>query len=72
MNALATGHRIKCLTCTDDFTKECLTITATFGISNVQVARILDCISLFRGYPETMKNRSGAGIHLPRMDQWAF
>ena len=33
MDALASGRRIKCLTCVDDFTKECLTITAAFGIS---------------------------------------
>lgn len=32
MDALATGLRIKCLTCVDDFTKECLTITVAFGI----------------------------------------
>ena len=29
MDALANGRRIKCLTCVDDFTKECLTITGT-------------------------------------------
>jgi len=51
MDALATGRRIKCLTCVDDFTKECLTITIAFGISGVQVTRILDSIALFRGYP---------------------
>ncbi|MGM1179234.1 integrase catalytic domain-containing protein, partial [Serratia marcescens] len=48
MDALATGRRIKCLTCVDDFTKECLTITIAFGISGVQVTRILDSIALFR------------------------
>ena len=51
MDALATGRRIKCLTCVDDFTKECLTITIAFGISGVQVTHILDSIALFRGYP---------------------
>jgi putative transposase len=30
MDALATGRRIKCLTCVDDFTKECLTVTVAF------------------------------------------
>lgn len=30
--------------------KECLTVTAAFGISGVQVTRILDSIALFRGY----------------------
>ncbi len=47
MDALATGRRIKRRTCVDDFTKECLTITIAFGISGVQVTRILDCIALF-------------------------
>ncbi len=31
MDALSTGRRIKCLTCVDDFTKECLTVTVAFG-----------------------------------------
>ncbi len=35
MDKLASGRRIKWLTCVDDFTKECLTITAAFGISGV-------------------------------------
>ena len=34
--------------CVDHFTKECLTITAAFGISGAQVMRILDSIALFR------------------------
>lgn len=55
MDALASGRWIKCLTCVDDFTKECLTIITTFGISGVQVTRIPDCIALFRGYPATIK-----------------
>jgi len=37
MDALATGRRIKCLTCVDDFTKECLTITVAFGIPSVHM-----------------------------------
>jgi len=35
MDALAISRRIKCLTCVDHFTKECLTITTAFGISGV-------------------------------------
>ena len=58
-DALANGRWIKCLTCVDDFTKECLTITAAFGISGVQVTRILDSIALFRGYPATIKTEQG-------------
>ena len=72
MDALATGRRIKCLTCVDDFTKECLTITAAFGISGVQVTRILDSIALFRGYPATIRTDQGPEFTCRALDQWAF
>jgi putative transposase len=55
MDALVSDHRIKCLTCVDDFTKECLTITKAFGITGVQVICILDSVALFRGYPATIR-----------------
>jgi putative transposase len=63
MDALATGRRIKCLTCMDDFTKEYLTIITAFGISGVQVTRILDSIALFRGYPATIRDWSSLAAH---------
>ncbi|PEI02321.1 IS3 family transposase [Pantoea agglomerans] len=72
MDALATGHRIKCLTCVDDFTKECPTVTAAFGISGVQVTRILDNIALFRGYPATIRTDQGPELTCRALDQWAF
>ncbi len=72
MDALASGRRIKCLTCVDDFTKECLTITAAFGISGVQVTRILDSIALFRGYPATIRTDQGPEFTCRALDQWAF
>ncbi|WP_152931529.1 IS3 family transposase [Pantoea agglomerans] len=72
MDALASGRRIKCLTCVDDFTKECLTITAAFGISGVQVARILDSIALFRGYPAMIRTDQGPEFTCRALDQWAF
>ncbi|GME39896.1 hypothetical protein ACJ2_17760 [Pantoea sp. QMID2] len=65
MDALATGRRIKCLTCVDDFTKECLTVTVTFGISGVQVMRILDSIALFRGYLATIRTDQARARSLP-------
>ncbi|MCW0342281.1 hypothetical protein NB703_000374 [Pantoea ananatis] len=72
MDALATGRRIKCLTCVDDFTKECLTVTAAFGISGVQVTHILDSIALFRGYPATIRTDRGPEFTCRALDQWAF
>ncbi len=72
MDALSTGRRIKCLTCVDDFTKECLTVTVAFGISGVQVSRILDSIALFRGYPATIITDQGPEFTCRALDQWAF
>ncbi|MBH2548055.1 IS3 family transposase [Serratia marcescens] len=72
MDALTNGRRIKCLTGVDDFTKECLTITAAFGISGVQVTRILDSIALFRGYPTTIRTDQGPEFTCRALDQWAF
>ncbi|WP_159378320.1 IS3 family transposase [Pantoea dispersa] len=72
IDALASGRRIKCLTCVDDFTKECLTITVAFGISGVQVKRILDSIALFRGYTATIRTDQGPEFTCRALDQWAF
>jgi putative transposase len=72
MDALDTGCRIKCLACVDDFTKECLTITVAFGISGVQVTRILDSIALFRGYPATIRTDQGPEFTCRALDQWAL
>jgi putative transposase len=56
----------------DDFTKECLTITAAFGISGVLVTRILDSIALFRGYPATIRTDQGPEFSCRALEQWAF
>lgn len=72
MDALTNSRRFKCLTCVDDFTKECLTITAAFGISGVQVTRILDSIALFRGYPTTIRTDQNPEFTCRALDQWAF
>ncbi len=60
MDALATDLRIKSLTCVDDFTKECLTITAAFGISGVQTTLVLNSTALFRGDPMTIRTDQGS------------
>ena len=72
MDALANGRRIKFLTCVDNFTKECLTITFAFGISGVQVTRILDSIALFRGYPTTIRTDQDPEFTCRALNQWAF
>jgi len=72
MDAPANGRSVTCLTYVDDFTKECLTITAAFGISGVQVTRILDSIALFMAYPATIRTVQGPEFTCRALDQWAF
>lgn len=72
IDVLATGRRIKCLNCVDDFTKECLTVTVAFEISGVQVTLILDSIALFRGYPATIRTGQGPEFTCLALDQWAY
>jgi len=72
MDALASGRRIKCLTCVDDFSKECLTITSAFDISGVQAAGILNSITLFCGYPATIRTDQRPEFTCRPLDQWAF
>ena len=72
IDALASGRRLKCLTCVDNFTQECLTVTVAFGISGVQVTRTLDSIALFRGYLATIRTDQGPEFTCRAPDQWAF
>jgi len=72
IDALATGRRIKNLTCVDDFKKECLTITVAFGISGVQVTRNLDSIALFRSYLVTVGINQGPEFTCCVLNQWTF
>ncbi len=52
--------------------KECLTITTAFGISGVQVTRILDSFALLRGYPDTIRTDQGPEFTCRALYQWAF
>ena len=72
MDALANGRRIKCLTIVDDFTKECLDIPVAAGISGPQVARTLDAIAAFRGYPQAIRTDQGPEFTSKALDQWAY
>ena len=47
-------------------------MTIAFGISGVQVTRILDSIALFRGYPATIRTDQGPEFTCRALDQWAF
>ena len=55
----AVSRRIKCLTVTDDSTRECVDITADFGIGGHYVTRLLDRAAMFRGYPQAVRTDNG-------------
>ena len=55
----AISRRIKCLTVADDYTHECVDITADFGIGGHYVTRLLDRAALFRGYPTAVRTDNG-------------
>ena len=67
MDALTNGRRFKCLTCVDDFTKECLTIDyrriRDFRRAGHAYSGQYRAVSWLSGYD---KNRSGTSIHLSR------
>jgi putative transposase len=58
----AISRRIKCLTVADDFTHECVDITADFGIGGHYVTRLLDRAATFRGSPKIVRIDNGSGF----------
>ena len=65
------SRRIKCLTVADDFTHECVDITADFGIGGHYVTRLLDRAATFRGYPMTVRTDNGLEFTCRAFMTWA-
>jgi putative transposase len=72
MDATANGRRIKILTIVDDFTKESLDLVVAHSISGDYVARVLDAIAQFRGYPSAIRTDQGPEFTSKALDQWAY
>lgn len=58
-DALDNGRRIKCLVVADDYSHECVQITADFGMGALYVTRMLDEAARFRGYPKAVRTDNG-------------
>jgi putative transposase len=58
-DSLCSGRRIKLLTVADDFSHECVTVAADFGIGGEYVTRLLDEAARFRGYPQAIRTDNG-------------
>ena len=65
------SRRIKCLTVTDDFTREYVDITADFGIVGHYVTRLLDRAATFRGYPQAVRANNGPEFTCRAFMTWA-
>ena len=67
----AVSRRFKCLTVADDFSHECVDITADFGIGGEYVTRLLDRAATFRGYPEAIRTDNGPEFTCRSFMTWA-
>ena len=67
----AVSRRIKCLTVADDFSHECVDITADFGIGGDYVTRLLDRAAMFRGYPKEVRTDNGPEFTCRAFMTWA-
>jgi transposase InsO family protein len=67
----AVSRRIKCLTVADDFSHECVDITADFGIGGDYVTRLLDRAAMFRGYPKEVRTDNGPEFTCKAFMTWA-
>ncbi len=72
MDTFATGRRLKCLTIVDDCTKEAVDIVADTSIPGQYVARVLDRVAQFRGYPKAIRTDQGPEFTCRALDQWAY
>ena len=70
-DALYDARRLKCLTVVDDCTKESVAIVVARRMGGDEVARILDEICRFRGYPRAIRTDQGPEFTGRALDQWA-
>jgi len=71
IDSLVSGQRFKCLTVADDFSRECVDITADFGIGGQYVTRLLDRAAIFRGYPKAVRTDNGPEFTSRAFIGWA-
>ena len=55
----AVSRLINCLTVADDFSHECVDITADFGIGGDYDMRLLDRAAMLRSYPKEVRTDNG-------------
>jgi putative transposase len=61
-DALVNGRRFRILAVVDDFSRECLALVADTSLPGLRVARELDRIAGFRGYPRMVVSDNGTEL----------
>ena len=69
---LAQGRRFRTLNIVDDFSRECLAITAAFSMPAMNVASILSTLLKSRGKPNSIVVDNGPEFTSRVLNQWAY
>lgn len=70
-DSLSTGRRLKCLTATDDFSHECVSITVDWGISGQYVTGLLDQAATFRAYSSAVRIDNDPEFTSRALEAWS-
>src|SRR5215211_6360232 len=70
-DALAEGRRFRILAIVDDFTRECLALTADTSLPGLRVVRELDAIVAARGQPTMIVSDNGTELTSMAMLRWS-
>ena len=69
-DTLNCGRRFRILAVVDDFSRECLGLVVDTSISGVRVARELDRIATYRGYPRMIVSDNGTELTSNAILKW--
>jgi putative transposase len=72
MDAFANGRRIKWLTVVDDFSGECGGIAIDYDMGGQCLARLLDAVGQFRGYPRGIRTDQGPEFTSRAFMAWGY
>lgn len=71
-DAMVTGHKLRCLTVVDEFTRESLAIDVQTSITGEGVVRCLERISLRYGKPQRLRLDNGPEFRSKAVIEWAM
>lgn len=71
-DAMVNGHKLRCLTVVDEFTRESLAIDVQTSIPGEGVVRCLEQISLQHGKPQRLRLDNGPEFRSKAVIEWAM